>query len=565
MFLLWLSSSSPKTSFINQEITANPGQIALALGCTSDRFGFTFAAMKVVVLLLIFSCLLVHSKSIKDDEDDSAEQEESKPMSKNEKDYYNFLLKRLKQQSRKRNPVAPAPYQIPGPFEPLPGRSHNGDYWPVFPFANQYSGGVDLDPSISRHIGGDINIPVPTWGMLDITGRFFNRTSDTTTKFGYMNHPVNMLGLSKEDFTKLMSDPSLHHNRNIQPVLPLGKVPRSNVGLSCRPPMCNPYTQTFQFGMEHDIGGYDGVDGDINVPIPIGKDLAYRFPIGGNLYWDLDNVTVSYGHNLAPVDPYVNPVMFGIPNHDAFFKGNDWLGGILPPERRHKRSVMGKPGMMFPGQIPYMQSYPMGAFMPQMAVPPSESGIQYPGQMPYSYVQALPTTAYMPQTASVPASFWQEPQFYYSQPGPQKFYSPQKPRMVLYRPVNPYMATVSQPVSPNLMYVRRRSVPYPFMAPQQPMTYIQPPYIPYLMPADCMEPNMMPNMYPTRRVPQRFMRAPVMYRRPMQTANPALTQIIMEAQKNKMSKSTPVKQEDFTHPLMKRVKRFHSIFRKNRK
>lgn len=37
-----------------------------------------------------------------------------------------------------------------GPFEALPGRSHNGDYWPVFPFASQYSGGLDLDPSISR-------------------------------------------------------------------------------------------------------------------------------------------------------------------------------------------------------------------------------------------------------------------------------------------------------------------------------------------------------------------------------------------------------------------------------
>jgi hypothetical protein len=32
----------------------------------------------------------------------------------------------------------------------MPGRSHNGDYFPLFPFVNQYMGTVDLDPSISR-------------------------------------------------------------------------------------------------------------------------------------------------------------------------------------------------------------------------------------------------------------------------------------------------------------------------------------------------------------------------------------------------------------------------------
>uniref|UniRef100_A0A183F9Y2 BEACH domain-containing protein n=1 Tax=Heligmosomoides polygyrus TaxID=6339 RepID=A0A183F9Y2_HELPZ len=97
-----------------------------------------------------------------------------------------------------------------GLMRPLPGRSHLGDYWPVFPFQNQFSGGLDLDPSISRHIGGDLNIAVPSWGMLDIYG-----IHDTTTKFGYLNYPVNMLDLEKEDFVKLMSDPSLQYNRTI--------------------------------------------------------------------------------------------------------------------------------------------------------------------------------------------------------------------------------------------------------------------------------------------------------------------------------------------------------------
>ncbi|TKR79837.1 hypothetical protein L596_014000 [Steinernema carpocapsae] len=233
--------------------------------------------------------------------------------------------------------VLPSPYTIPGPFEPLPGRSHYSDYWPLFPFSNQYSGGIDLDPSISRHIGGDINIPVPTWGILDITGRFFNRIRDTVTKFGYVSHPVNMLGLTKEDYVRLMSNPSLAFNRNNQPLIPLGKVPRANVPLSCRPPMCNPYTQTFTFGVDHDYGGQDGVEGDINVPIPIGKDLAYRFPIGGNIYYAPDNITVTYGHHMSPVDPYLNPMMF---QNQAFIDGFQNVD-LLP--NRVKRSLPGMP------------------------------------------------------------------------------------------------------------------------------------------------------------------------------------------------------------------------------
>jgi hypothetical protein len=63
--------------------------------------------------------------------------------------------------------IAPLSYEIPGlvylsflkidhdlfatgPFEPVPGRSPNGNYVPLFPFSNQYSMGLDLDPSLSR-------------------------------------------------------------------------------------------------------------------------------------------------------------------------------------------------------------------------------------------------------------------------------------------------------------------------------------------------------------------------------------------------------------------------------
>uniref|UniRef100_A0AC34RSF0 Uncharacterized protein n=1 Tax=Panagrolaimus sp. JU765 TaxID=591449 RepID=A0AC34RSF0_9BILA len=90
-------------------------------------------------------------------------------------------------------------------------------------------------------------------------------------------------------------------------------------------------------GMEHDIGGHDGNEGDINIPIPISKGVAYRFPFGGNYYYDLDNITVTYGHNLSPVDPNANP----------YFFNNDYSRQrlLLPKEPnafpRNKRNIVG--------------------------------------------------------------------------------------------------------------------------------------------------------------------------------------------------------------------------------
>ncbi|GMT02782.1 hypothetical protein PENTCL1PPCAC_24956, partial [Pristionchus entomophagus] len=237
---------------------------------------------------------------------------------------------------KKKKALLPQIYKIPGPQEPLPGRSHDSDYWPVYPFHNQYSGGLDLDPSISRHIGGDLNIAVPSWGIMDIYGRFFNRIQDTTTKFGYMNHPVNMMDLEKEDLVELITDPSAQWNREQQPRLPLGKLAKNYVPLNCRPPLCNPYHMNFGLGIEHDLGGSDGVEGDIDVPIPISKGVAYRMPFSGKVYYDFDNITVTYGHNLAPIDPYTSlfdyqkyrDLNLAIPRHT---------------DRRRKRSISDGP------------------------------------------------------------------------------------------------------------------------------------------------------------------------------------------------------------------------------
>ena len=87
--------------------------------------------------------------------------------------------------------------------------------------------------------------------------------------------------------------------------------------------------------MEHDLGGHDGIEGDIDIPIPVQKGIAVRFPLSGKLYYgkyflvwetspykctrahhdfsDLDNITVTYGQNLAPVDPFHSLFDYQVP------------------------------------------------------------------------------------------------------------------------------------------------------------------------------------------------------------------------------------------------------------
>lgn len=100
------------------------------------------------LIFLIVNLILI-SFILADNSNESVEEESPEQM-----EYYKYLVKRLKQSADSvkslKSQVPPQIYEIPGPFEPLPGRSHNSDYWPVFPFSNQYSGAVDLDPSISR-------------------------------------------------------------------------------------------------------------------------------------------------------------------------------------------------------------------------------------------------------------------------------------------------------------------------------------------------------------------------------------------------------------------------------
>ncbi|KAK5986204.1 hypothetical protein GCK32_015285, partial [Trichostrongylus colubriformis] len=178
-----------------------------------------------------------------------------------------------------------------------------------------------------QHLGGDVNVPIPWWGFLDIGGHFIERFQDYWAKVGYSNSPINMLGLRKDQIVRILSDPSLHYNRQNcgimkdvgnpflilisclisenQPNLPVAVLPKNYASQSCKPPMCNPYHSSIGFGAEANVHIEDGYEGEIDLPVPIGKGIGYRLPISGNYHRDTDDISVTYGQNLHPIDPLI--------------------------------------------------------------------------------------------------------------------------------------------------------------------------------------------------------------------------------------------------------------------
>ncbi|CAB3400584.1 unnamed protein product [Caenorhabditis bovis] len=203
--------------------------------------------------------------------------------------------------------------QLPGGYNPLPGRTSFGDYWPLMPMTNQYHGSFTYDTSHGRQVGGDILIPVPYWNnFLNLGGHYIERAQEEWVKFGYVNTPVNMMGLTKNQIVRLISDPSLHWNKKIHPKLPIGVLPKEYNQMSCKPPMCNPYQSGISVGLETNYEIEDGFEGEIDVPIPIAKDIAYRYPLSGNIHFDNEDTSFNYAQNLSPMDP----LGIGLPNED---------------------------------------------------------------------------------------------------------------------------------------------------------------------------------------------------------------------------------------------------------
>lgn len=50
------------------------------------------------------------------------------------------------------------------------------------------------------------------------------------------------------------------------------------------------FAVTIFFKVEANYRIEDGVEGELDVPIPIGKDIAYRFPLSGNIHYGMPNI-----------------------------------------------------------------------------------------------------------------------------------------------------------------------------------------------------------------------------------------------------------------------------------
>uniref|UniRef100_A0A1I7WDY6 Uncharacterized protein n=1 Tax=Heterorhabditis bacteriophora TaxID=37862 RepID=A0A1I7WDY6_HETBA len=164
--------------------------------------------------------------------------------------------------------------------------------------SNQYFASVTLDPARGRHSGGDMVIPVPYWGFLDLSGHFIERAQNNNS---IKNLYLNVFNFSAKFkryiqillIVEMKLENTFPQNALIsvnQPLLPVALLPRKNVPMACKPPLCNPYHANLGVGVERNVFIEDGAEGELDLPIPIGKDIAYRLPISGNIHFGKKNI-----------------------------------------------------------------------------------------------------------------------------------------------------------------------------------------------------------------------------------------------------------------------------------
>ncbi|KJH52400.1 hypothetical protein DICVIV_01377 [Dictyocaulus viviparus] len=77
---------------------------------------------------------------------------------------------------RQAYPPNPAPFQpriedynLPPFYQPHPGRDASS-LTPVFPFTSEFNNGLDVNPGTRITVDGNLNIPIPGWGIWDYKG-----------------------------------------------------------------------------------------------------------------------------------------------------------------------------------------------------------------------------------------------------------------------------------------------------------------------------------------------------------------------------------------------------------
>lgn len=88
--------------------------------------------------------------------------------------------------------------------------------------------------------------------------------------------------------------------------VPVIQLPTGHIPAICKPPMCNPFTHSFQnsFQVEPADSGDLGYEGSLDFPIPSKDGTVRRFPLSGDLDIGEQPRSFAYGHAMNGINPF---------------------------------------------------------------------------------------------------------------------------------------------------------------------------------------------------------------------------------------------------------------------
>ncbi|KJH52402.1 hypothetical protein DICVIV_01379 [Dictyocaulus viviparus] len=179
------------------------------------------------------------------------------------------------------------------------------DNFPLFPFTDQFSTGVEINPANKVSVAGDLNIPVPGWGNFDVDGNIYFGHINVDAKAGYQIRPTNKLGIKPETLALLGQNPEFRLARKQAKELVVGRIPYGYEPIKCKPPYCNPFVHHAGAAVEVEQGDDWFFIGGIDFPLPIGPlGSGVRFPLSGAVEAGTSPYAYAHGNAFNPVSPF---------------------------------------------------------------------------------------------------------------------------------------------------------------------------------------------------------------------------------------------------------------------
>uniref|UniRef100_A0AC35TJD9 DUF3421 domain-containing protein n=1 Tax=Rhabditophanes sp. KR3021 TaxID=114890 RepID=A0AC35TJD9_9BILA len=208
-------------------------------------------------------------------------------------------------------PPNPAPYQprftdynLPPYYNPYPGRDASDISGPAFPMTSTYNMGVDVNPGTRVSVDGNLNIPIPGWGIDDLKGGIRVGRPNVRASYGQLLNPINTFKLSPETIETIAQSPQFNEARDKLPSEPVAVLPGNFVPLRCKKPMCNNFVNTAAFGLEVERSLAYFVDGGIDFAVPVERNgVGYRMPLSGGINAGLEPIVIGYGQQFGPTIP----------------------------------------------------------------------------------------------------------------------------------------------------------------------------------------------------------------------------------------------------------------------